>query len=248
MSEIEVSIIVVSDWIHPTRKRSWKHELECLQGIAGLDFDLPIEVILVDDIAYRDEIPFSEATRLVPGLIIELVDHRESSRLKDRAVQLARGRYVAMFEADCVPEPDWLGRLYELLSNAPDVAGVSGKTVYAIDNSMDRVLTLLDRGFNDEGRIARTPHLSNNASLCRREFLLRYPYPDHPNPFVSGRQRIAMMSRGGNVFMIDPKPSASTTVKGGRSSAMCVATPVFPTTWMPMPVGCNRYAVSCWIG
>lgn len=200
---VEVSVVIVSDWVDPEHY-DWRHEREIVKAVSGQDFSRPMEVFLVEDSRCRDLMPVYELREQLPALRVEFADLRRSSELKDWGVGLASGRYVAVFEADCMPRTDWLSRAYSTLRENPAFKAVSGKTTYGDRSALLRVLTLLDRGFNDPGSVSETPHLSNNAALCERSFLLEYPYPHHSSPFVSSRERISLMQRDGHRFLANP--------------------------------------------
>jgi len=201
----EVSVIVVSDYngVHSNHK-SWADQRHILTTLANQDFKEPFDVVLVENDAFRDAVP-SDLKTIIPNLKIFFSPCTRSAELKDYGVSLTSSPFVAVLEADCVLNVEWLRVLVEVLRQYPYVAAVSGKTIYGTSNLWQRSFSLLDRAYMDLGHLGLTKNLSNNSALYRRELLEQYPYPQAGSPFVSASLRLKDIGRNGHVLFFEPR-------------------------------------------
>jgi hypothetical protein len=128
---------------------------------------------------------------------------RSSYELKNVGSREASAELLAMIDADCVPDPDWLRRIVTALRAHPEAAAVSGRTVYANRDLTTRLLGLLTRSYLDPGRAGRTRFVSNNNAGWRRDVRLRCPLPGQQGPFAARIQSEAVLREGG-VLLFDP--------------------------------------------
>ena len=96
---------------------------------------------------------------------------------------------VGVVEADCLPSRSWLRHLCSVLHTYPEIDIVSGRTIYGTETSYQRVLTVLDRAYDDCAASGPSRAISNNGALFRRKVLERFIYPDFASPFESSRVR-----------------------------------------------------------
>jgi hypothetical protein len=119
-------------------------------------------------------------------------------------VRAASADIVGVIDADCIPAPDWLQHLMNVMRRHPDAVAVSGKTEYPGNRLVDRILGLLSRAYLDPGRAASTRFLSNNNMGIRRSAFLARPLPTDAGPFASRLQSEAIR-RGGGVLLFEPR-------------------------------------------
>lgn len=123
-----ISVVIVEDYAVKSDK-SRAQLREVLTAVAQQDFSEPAEFILIefaDDCADRAD----ELRRILPSLKLIRGRSDNSYGLKNEVVAAARSEYVAMLDADCRPDPDWLGLVAGGLRKRPDAAAVSGRTEY----------------------------------------------------------------------------------------------------------------------
>src|SRR5207247_333253 len=149
---------------------TWQTERLALHALAAQDIAEPFEVLLVENQELEASLP-EDLGKICPGLKVVFTQELRSHRLKDHGVGHAAGELVAVLEADCVPDPTWLRVLTAALREHLDVSAASGPTTYGDGTALQRVLSLLDRGFENLGHPRLTPHVSNNAALHRRSLL-----------------------------------------------------------------------------
>jgi hypothetical protein len=200
---VALSVIVVSDY-EPTQQKTWQTERLSLHALAAQDIAEPFEVLLVENQEFEGSLP-EDLRKICPGLKVVFTHELRSHRLKDHAVGHTAGELVAVLEADCLPVPTWLRVLTAALREHPDVSAASGPTTYGDGTAFQRVLSVLDRGFEDLGRPRLTPHVSNNAALYRRSLLEAFPYPEAVTPFATARLRVQGMRRAGHRFSFEPR-------------------------------------------
>lgn len=197
-----VSVVIVSDY-DSSSEPTWEDERRILEALSRQDFSEPIETILVESEQRRGQVP-RELGERCPGFRVVYAPGIQSSSLKDFGVGLAAADLVAVFEADCVPEQSWLRVLVDVLQRHPEVSAVSGRTTYGAETMYRRVLTLVDRAFDDLGRPGSSSRVSNNAALYRRELLRTFPYPPAVTPFASARSRLDAIRKAGRVLYFEP--------------------------------------------
>lgn len=194
-SAAEVSVVVVSDF--EGEEKTWSDEIEMLRALAAQDYDRPFRVLVAENETLRDVEKPGALIEAFPGAEIVYYPSDASATLKDHAVSLCDTPWVAVFEADAVPESDWLRVMMDAAKENPQFDVFSGRTWYGDDSSWKRALNLLDRSFDDYGASGKTEHVSNNGALYKTEVLKKFPYPDAATPFLSARKRLANIREAG---------------------------------------------------
>lgn len=197
-----MSVVVVSDY-EADEEKTWKDERCILEALASQDIGAPFDVILVENNSGGDSAP-QELYRIFPRLQIIFTDESQSAKMKDEGVKRVQTEYVAVLEADCLPNREWLRTLHEALLRNKDFSIVSGRTTYGDETAYKRCLSVLDRSFDNLGRTGKTRHVSNNGALYRCSVLKDFPYPEAVTPFLSSRMRIQAMRASGHKFYFEP--------------------------------------------
>jgi hypothetical protein len=210
-----ISVIVVSDY-GSTSTRSWNDERACLDALAAQDFDEPVEVILSEDERFRASVPADVAER--PDLRLVFTAAPTSYALKNAGVRAASAPLVALIDADCRADPDWLRHLVAALRSRPDISVVSGRTFYDGNGLGERVLCLLTRSYLDPGRPGETKFASNNAVGFRKDVFLAHPLPERLGPFAA-RIQSESIRRAGGVLWFEPRMRVVHEFEGWRMEA-----------------------------
>jgi peptidoglycan/xylan/chitin deacetylase (PgdA/CDA1 family)/glycosyltransferase involved in cell wall biosynthesis len=98
----------------------------CLQSLNKQDFNLPYEVIVVDNGS-------SDRTAEVAsefGAIVLSEPHRGITWARQKGLEVARGEIIACVDADTCVAADWLSQIYSRLGNDEEVVGVTGRIFY----------------------------------------------------------------------------------------------------------------------
>ena len=193
-------MIVVSDF-EASDQKTWKDEIKMLRALACQDIEVPFRVVVVESGRHKGLTPPSELYDAMPDVEFLYAPSETSAEMKDFGVAACETPWVAVFEADAAPAPDWLRLLYTRAQELPHHAIFSGRTWYGDENTWRRALGLLDRSYDDAGFSTTTEHISNNGALYRTDVLKEFPYPDAPTPFLSSRQRNrAILAAGHTCF------------------------------------------------
>ncbi len=195
----ELTVVVVSDY-EASEQKTWGDEIAMAKALAAQDIAEPFRVIIAENETSRASPPPPELINVLPDAEIVYHPSGASAVLKDHAVSLCETPWVAVFEADALPEPDWLRLVTEAARENPDYDIINGRTYYGEETSWRRALNLLDRSFDDRGRSGESGHVSNNAALYRTETLKKFPYPPAATPFLSSRLRLEQMKAAGLKF------------------------------------------------
>jgi hypothetical protein len=195
-------VIIVSDYASGA-VRSWDDERACLAALAAQDFDEPAEFILAEDERYREDVPADLRTAL-PGLRVLFFPAGASYSLKNAGVSASFAPLVALLDADCRPDSDWLRLLVQAFRSNPAISAVSGRTFYEGSGISERVLCLLTRSFIDPGRTGESEFASNNAVGFRRQVYLAHPLPEKLGAFA-GRIQWESIRRAGGILWFDPR-------------------------------------------
>lgn len=196
-----LSIIVVSDYAAGSEK-SWGDIRRALRAWADQEGNPAEEFILVESTRFEGRIP-SDILKIVPNMQILYIDAESSYELKNRAVESVTEDWVAIVDADCLPQRSWLKVLRTAISHYPAVAAISAKTLYPGRSRMERLLGLLSRSYLDPGHCGPSRFISGNAACFRREFYLRHPLPIGLGAFASRIQSEAFL-RDGGTLLFDP--------------------------------------------
>jgi len=198
-----LSVVVVSDYEERAEK-TWNTERQILKALADQEIAEPFAVVLVENSRASDSFP-DDLYQIFPRLSIVFGDESQSAKLKDRGVMHCQGEWVAVFEADCLPNRQWLRVLSDVLRQRPEISIAGGRTTYGNESMYRRCLGILDRSFDDLGHAGETIHVSNNGALYRRSVLQKFPYQEAVTPFQSTRIRMVQMRNAGIKFWFDPQ-------------------------------------------
>ncbi|MCS3904361.1 glycosyltransferase involved in cell wall biosynthesis [Methylohalomonas lacus] len=102
-------------------------------------------------------------------------------QLKNRGAELASHEILLFLDTDVIPEPDWLERMLNAVSD-PDVAACTGVTYMAPRNFYHKTFALFwffPSGINSDKTVPANGIIANNAAF-RKSVFCRFPYPDWP--------------------------------------------------------------------
>ncbi len=146
----------------------------CLQSICRLEYPRDrFEVIVVDD---GSKTPLDEVVApFAPVLTVSLLRQANAgpSAGRNAGAQQAHGDFIAFTDDDCLPEPEWLSGLAEVLSGSPECM-VGGATANAATGNLCSVTSQLItdvvyRHYNADPSAARFL-ASNNLGVSARRF------------------------------------------------------------------------------
>lgn len=189
-----LSVVVVSDYAAGEDK-SWEDLRRALRAWADQVGRPADEYILVESSRFKDRIP-ADVLQCMPGIAVHFFDEASSYELKNRAVEVATGEWLAIVDADCVPERSWLQVARAAIGEYPKCAAISARTLYRGRSRTERLLGLLSRSYLDPGRRGETRFISGNAACMRREDYLRHPLPVGLGAFASRIQSEALLRDG----------------------------------------------------
>lgn len=201
MGTHSVSVVIVSDYAAggPVAARDIR---SALSALARQDLDEPAEFLLIESDYLRDKLP-PDLGAILPSLRILSYPDKESYPLKNHGVKAASAEFVAILDADCIPDPTWLRRLLSALRENSSLAAVSGKTVYPDKSFSARACALLARSYLDPGRVGATQFIAINNCALRRSAYLAHPLPTGIGTF-SSRTQSEMLVRDGWTLWFDP--------------------------------------------
>lgn len=200
MPGASITIVVVSDYAS-TATRSWNDERRCLDALAAQDFPEPVEILLLESDRFRDTIPHDITDRVNVRIVFDSA--ATSYGLKNAGVRAASAPLVALLDADCRADRDWVRLCVDALRARDDIAVVSGRTFYDGNGIVERVLCLLTRSYQDPGHEGETEFASNNAVGFRKQVYLEHPLPEDLGPF-SARIQTESIRRAGGVLWFEP--------------------------------------------
>jgi len=205
------SIVVISDY-KVGSSLAWDDLRATLRGLAAQNFAAPVEHIFLETVKHKDYIP-QDLTKILPGLKIILSRQELQYALKSEAARVAQSDIVILLDGDCVPEPDWLHHMVDLMRSEFHPAVVSGRTVYEGRNLIERCSALLERAYVDRYRSPDTRTISNNNAAFRRSTLLAHPLPLTAGPFAS-RMHAEAIIRDGGKLLFEPRALVKHTYYG----------------------------------
>lgn len=197
-----LSVIVVSDYAAGEEK-SWEDLRRALRAWVDQEGMPAEEFILVESSRFKGQIP-SDVLGMIPNMRVLYIDAESSYELKNRAVEAATCDWLAIVDADCIPQRSWLRVLRADLAENPNIAAVSAKTMYPGRSRRERALGLLSRSYLDPGRRGLTRFISGNAACFRREVYRRHPLPVGIGAFASRIQSEAFL-RDNAKLLFDPE-------------------------------------------
>ena len=196
------SVFVISDFA-VGEESAWDDIRAALRALAHQDFAEPAEYFLLERASVAERIP-EDLPKILPGLRIVLSQETSSYALKNETAEHASADLVAILDADCIPDSDWLRRLVAALRADPQAAVVSTKTEYRGRTLLERILSLLSRAFVDPGKAGETRFLTNNSAIFRRADMLRNPLPTAYGPFAA-RIQMESFRRAGRAMLFEPR-------------------------------------------
>lgn len=122
-----LSVIVVSDYAAGAEK-SWEDLRRALRAWVDQEGVPAEEFMLVESSRFKGQIP-SDVLAMVPNMTVLYIDAESSYELKNRAVEAATGDWLAIVDADCIPQRSWLRVLRAAIAEHPDLAAVSAKNL-----------------------------------------------------------------------------------------------------------------------
>jgi hypothetical protein len=141
---------------------------------------------------------------IVPNMKILYIDAESSYELKNRAMETAVGDWLAIVDADCIPQRSWLQVLRAAIALNSDAAAISSRTIYPGHSLLERLLGLLSRSYLDPGHSGQTRFISGNAAAYRYEVYSRHPLPVGLGAFASRIQSEAIL-RDGEILLFEPE-------------------------------------------
>lgn len=198
MSSPVISVVIVSDYAAGEEK-SWDDFRQCLDGLARQDFAEPAEFLLCEWEGFRNAVPPDLAPRL-PSVQLVFEPGRTAYELKNAGVRRARAPIVAVVDADCVPMAGWLRAALEAFRAHPDVAAVSGRTMYRGRSRLERILALITRSLPTDGEAAGTQRIAANNVAYSRQVYLQHPLSLEAGTWGSRLQNEAILRSGGKLY------------------------------------------------
>jgi hypothetical protein len=196
-----VTVVIIADYAVGSAQ-AWDQVRAVWEALQDQDFDEPVEYLVAAFDDQRGKVP-REITSLSPELRVFYGTSQNSYTLKNEAVAAASSELVAILDADCRPDPDWLGLCVAALRQDPDAAAVSGRTEYPRDTFAGRAMGLLERSYIEAGG-TETRHIANNGAGFRRSVYLQHLLPVDHGIFASKEQSEAMR-RAGHRLLFEPR-------------------------------------------
>jgi MoaA/NifB/PqqE/SkfB family radical SAM enzyme/GT2 family glycosyltransferase len=152
----------------------------CLASLELQDYDGPREVILVDNGSTDGSGELAIGRRFTR---VVSCSRRGPAAARNDGVDAARYELVAFTDADCIPQPKWLGELVDALS--PELAAVGGPLPAAVSGTVPDLVAEIS--FNqEETAAAEMPYLATANALFRRSALISVGGFDERFPIAGG--------------------------------------------------------------
>jgi glycosyltransferase involved in cell wall biosynthesis len=116
---------------------------ECLEALRAQTLDPgSFEVIVVDDGSTDETAAVVGELATTGRLDLRYLKHRNQgpAAARNLGIQEARAEVIAFTDDDCLPDPEWLGRLLAALPDDPKCAGVGGRVVRRRDTVISRFI------------------------------------------------------------------------------------------------------------
>ena len=196
-----LTVIVTSDYAAGESK-SWNDLRAALSAWAAQDDAPADEFIVVESESYREAVP-ADLFCIVPNCRFEYFAAGSSYELKNLAVDASSGDWIAVVDADCIPNRGWLRAWRAHIAAKPSAAVISSKTMYPGRTRLERLLSLLTRAYIDAGGRGVSIFASGNAACYRRDIYLAHPLPEGLGAFA-GRIQSESILRAGGELRFDP--------------------------------------------
>ena len=202
-AELSLSVVLVSDYAAGTEK-SWNDLRATLTAIARelATTSAEVECLLVEDARYARAIP-QDVLAILPDLRIVPADVETSYGMKNMGIAAARAPWAAMLDVDCQMVQGWLAAALTAVNENPQVAAISGRTLYEGRSLFERVSALVQRSYLDPGQRGASQFVSNNNAVWRCDWFLRFPLPTDLGPF-SSRIQSEQLLRAGAMLHFEP--------------------------------------------
>lgn len=197
-----VTVIITCDFASGTTE-SWNNLRASLAALARQDCAEPTEFLLVESAALAAEIP-ADLQNILPALRIVVAPAVSAEGLKNHGVRMAAADLIAFIDGDCAADPGWLSAFVELMREHPEVAGVSGRTMYAPLSFLHRAMALVTRSYLDLNRLAPTRHLTVNNAGFRRAVVLAHPFAEDLGAHMSLIDAAPILQAGSKLYF-DPR-------------------------------------------
>jgi glycosyl transferase family 2 len=195
------TVVVVSDYA-AGGPEGWRDIRRVLRALSHQQIDEPFDILLCESEQFRADFP-PDLPSLAPRVSVRFFEDYASYAVKNAGVAAAKSEFVAVLDADCVPQPHWLANMLAAIRADPKVGVVSGRTVYPGETFAIRACALLGRSYIDPGAPGPARFVAINNSIFRREAFLACPLPEGLGTFSSRIQSEALQ-RGGWTLLFDP--------------------------------------------
>lgn len=192
-----LTVIVTSDYAAGESK-SWNDLRVALTAWAAQDDAPADEFIVVESESFRNAVP-ADLPRIVPNCRFEFFAAESSYELKNLAVEASSCDWVAIVDADCIPNAGWLRAWRAHIAKNPNAVVVSAKTKYPGRTRMERLLSLLTRAYIDPGGTGNSDFVSGNAACYRRDIYQAHPLPIGLGAFAGRIQSESILRAGGEL-------------------------------------------------
>jgi len=163
----------------------------CLDTLVRQSFAEPWDVVVVDDGSPEPLAPLAAEFTGRLSLRVIRQDNAGPAAARNRAVQEARGEFVALTDDDCLPDPDWLTKLVQAVRERPG-ALVGGTTVNGcrqevLASTSQLIIDMVYEHFNAD--LENAYLLTSNNMLCSRERFLELGGFDRSFPRAGAEDR-----------------------------------------------------------
>lgn len=141
----------------------------CLEAVSRQDWPTErLQVVVVDNASTED---IRAVVSRFPGAAYAHEAARGPAAARNKGVSLASGEVLAFTDADCLPEPGWIGNGVRRLTAEADCAVVGGRVdLLPADPSRPTAGELYDRAtYLDQRRHVERSHFAATANLFARK-------------------------------------------------------------------------------